>query len=125
MPRWLSCIVLLVASNAFMNTAWYYHLKKSGWSMLVAIGISWLIALPEYCLQVPGNRLGSDEFGGPFSPAQLKVLQEAITMIVFVVFSMLVLGRTPKVWDYAAMVLIFAGVAVSQLGPRVFGSVGS
>jgi len=122
MPRWISSVLLLVASNAFMNTAWYYHLKKTGWSMLAAIGISWLIALPEYCLQVPGNRLGSDEFGGPFTPAQLKVMQEAITMVVFIVFSMLVLGRAPKVWDYAAMVLIFGGVAVSQLGPRVFGT---
>lgn len=115
-------LLLLLASNVFMTTAWYYHLKKTGWGMLVAIGISWLIALPEYCLQVPANRLGHAAFGGPFSAPQLKVLQEAITLIVFAGFSAFVLHERLRWSDITAFVLIFAGVGVSQLGPRFSGA---
>jgi uncharacterized protein (DUF486 family) len=86
-------IVLLILSNAFMTMAWYGHLKFKDmkWSqnlgLISIILISWGIALFEYVLQVPANRLGFREHGGPFSLLQLKVIQEIITLVVFVIFS--------------------------------------
>jgi uncharacterized protein (DUF486 family) len=117
MMRGLLSVLLLTGSNVFMTTAWYLHLKqKETWSMLFAIGISWLIALPEYCLQVPANRLGHVSGGGPFTAPQLKVLQEAITLVVFGFFSVWVLKEKLRPNDLIAFVLIFAGVAVSLAG---------
>ncbi|HEY9046954.1 MAG TPA: DMT family protein [Ohtaekwangia sp.] len=93
--RVIYTIVLLVLSNAFMTMAWYGHLKFKDmkWSqslpLLVIILISWGIALFEYLLQVPANRLGYKEYGGPFSLVQLKVIQEVITLVVFMIFSFL------------------------------------
>jgi uncharacterized protein (DUF486 family) len=90
----LYTIVLLIASNAFMTLAWYGHLKfkDMNWSqnlgLISIILISWGIALFEYILQVPANRIGFRENGGPFSLVQLKVIQEVITLTVFVVFSL-------------------------------------
>jgi uncharacterized protein (DUF486 family) len=92
--RGLYTIILLVLSNAFMTMAWYGHLKFKDmkWSqnlgLISIILISWGIALFEYVLQVPANRLGFREYGGPFSLLQLKVIQEVITLLVFVVFSL-------------------------------------
>ena len=91
--RGLYTIVLLILSNAFMTMAWYGHLKFKDmkWSqnlgLISIILISWGIALFEYVLQVPANRLGFREYGGPFSLLQLKVIQEIITLVVFVIFS--------------------------------------
>jgi len=92
----ITTIGLLIVSNAFMTMAWYGHLKYKdirgfenmalGWIVL----ISWSIALFEYMFQVPANRIGFHGNGGPFSLVQLKVLQEVITIIVFVGFSLLV-----------------------------------
>lgn len=115
--RGLSTVALLFGSNAFMTWAWYGHLKKS-WALPAAIVISWLIALPEYILQVPANRLGHFAHGGPFTAPQLKIVQEAITLAVFTVFSVLVLKERPRVHDGIAFVLIFAAVVVSMLGRR-------
>ena len=87
-------ILLLVCSNAFMTLAWYGHLKIGDWKslgkpgLLTIILISWAIAFLEYCFQVPANRIGFQGTGGPFSLVQLKVLQEVITLIVFVGFSL-------------------------------------
>jgi uncharacterized protein (DUF486 family) len=87
-------IALLVLSNAFMTLAWYGHLKfkEMKWSenlpLIVIILISWGIALFEYLLQVPANRIGFKEYGGPFSLLELKVIQEVITLTVFVIFSL-------------------------------------
>jgi len=120
LPRWLSSVLLLVGSNVFMTVAWYNHLNKKTWPMLTAILISWLIALPEYCLQVPANRLGHARFGGRFSAPQLKIMQEAITIAVFVAFSIAVLHERPKWTDMVGFALIFLGVAVSMLGPEFF-----
>jgi uncharacterized protein (DUF486 family) len=86
-------ILLLVLSNTFMTFAWYGHLKfkdmkwSQNLSLLSVILISWGIALFEYLLQVPANRLGFRDYGGPFTLLQLKVLQEVITLTVFVGFS--------------------------------------
>jgi uncharacterized protein (DUF486 family) len=88
-------ILLLVLSNTFMTFAWYGHLKfkEMVWSknlgLVSIILISWGIALLEYSFQVPANHLGYKEYGGPFTLLQLKVLQEVITLAVFVVFSMI------------------------------------
>ncbi len=116
--RVLATVLLLCCSNIFMTWAWYGHLKKVGWTIPIAIGVSWLIALPEYMLQVPANRIGHSSFGGPFSAAQLKVLQEAITLTVFIGFAVVVLKEKPRVNELVAFVLIFAGVAVAMMGRR-------
>jgi uncharacterized protein len=86
-------ILLLTVSNAFMNMAWYGHLKfkewklMQGWGLWGIILISWGIAFFEYCFQVPANRLGYKENGGAFSLIELKVIQEVLTLVVFVLFS--------------------------------------
>jgi uncharacterized protein len=91
----LFSILLLVASNIFMTFAWYGHLKLQEFSwfsslpLITVILISWGIAFFEYCLQVPANRIGFSSNGGPFSLLQLKVIQEVITLVVFVAFSVL------------------------------------
>jgi uncharacterized protein (DUF486 family) len=121
MHRIFLTILLLTLSNIFMTTAWYGHLKffgqdRRGWALLGIVLISWLIALPEYLLQVPANRMGYNKFGGPFTTPQLKVIQEAITLAVFVAFSIFVLKDRFKATDIIAFLLIFAGVAVSMMG---------
>jgi uncharacterized protein len=86
-------ILLLIASNIFMTFAWYGHLKLREFSwfsnlpLLGIIAFSWGIAFFEYTLQVPANRLGYQGSGGPFSLLQLKMIQEVITLIIFVIFS--------------------------------------
>ncbi len=88
-------IILLTLSNTFMTFAWYGHLKFKDmkWSQNLGLAsiilISWGIALFEYALQVPANRIGFKENGGPFSLVELKVIQEVITLSVFVVFSVI------------------------------------
>jgi uncharacterized protein len=116
MSKALITVLLLIGSNCFMTWAWYGHLKKTGWTIPVAIGISWLIAFPEYLLQVPANRIGHISQGGPFTAAQLKILQEAVTMIVFIVFAIVVLKEKPRWNEGVAFVLIFAGVVVAMMG---------
>jgi len=92
----LTTIGLLILSNTFMTLAWYGHLKFSHMgkfsklSLFSIILISWGIAFFEYCFQVPANRIGFDENGGPFSLVQLKVIQEVITLAVFTVFTIIV-----------------------------------
>lgn len=133
MPRWLITVLLLVGSNSFMTTAWYWHLKTQagageageaartglGLSRLIpVILISWLIALPEYGLQVPANRFGHENFGGPFTAPQLKVIQEAVTLVVFSAFSILYLREKIRVHDMIAFALVFAAVVVSMMGRK-------
>lgn len=81
-------IALLTASNIFMTTAWYYHLKHTGWPLWKAIALSWLIAFFEYCLMVPANRYG---FMEGISAYKLKIVQEVITLVVFCFFAVIVL----------------------------------
>jgi uncharacterized protein len=89
-------ILLLVASNTFMTIAWYGHLRFKDISWLKDVGlagtifISWGVALIEYCLLIPANRIGSDQLGGPFSLLQLKMIQEVVSLIVFLIFTVLV-----------------------------------
>ena len=82
-------IALLVGSNIFMTFAWYWHLKYKGAPILLVIAISWIIALPEYILAMPANRIGS----AVYSPAELKAMQEVITLSIFAIFSVLYLGE--------------------------------
>lgn len=86
----MSTVLLLIASNTFMTIAWYGHLKYRDKPLYVAILVSWLIALPEYALQVPANRLGYRTF----SATQLKIMQEAVSLSVFMVFAWLYFGET-------------------------------
>ena len=108
MPVALQTVLLLVASNVFMTLAWYGHLKnfadRPWW---IAALVSWGIALFEYLLQVPANRIG---FAGGITLAQLKIMQEVITLVVFVGFAGVVLGEKLK-WNYAvSLALIFLAV---------------
>lgn len=119
--RWLVPVLLLIGSNVFMTYAWYYHLKVKTWPLLVAIGFSWGIALFEYCLQVPANRMGHVSNGGAFTAPQLKIIQEAITLIVFTAFTLLVLREKPRTHDFIAMGLIMLAVIVSMMGRRAGG----
>ncbi|PIZ07093.1 MAG: hypothetical protein COY56_10875 [Flavobacteriaceae bacterium CG_4_10_14_0_8_um_filter_34_31] len=99
-------IGLLVLSNVFMTLAWYGHLKFAEWKWFNKLGliaivfISWGIALFEYIFQVPANRIGFKENGGPFSLIQLKVLQEVITLIVFVIFSLIAFKNETLRWNH-------------------------
>ena len=105
-------IILLTISNIFMTFAWYGHLKYRNVPLVRVILISWMIAFFEYCLQVPANRIGSYEF----SAAQLKTMQEVITLVVFSVFSVLYL-KQPIRWNHAlgfAMIVAAVGVIFKQ-----------
>jgi len=90
-------VLLLLVSNIFMTFAWYGHLRFRQAPLLLVILVSWGIAFFEYCFQVPANRWGY----GEFSAAQLKVIQEIVTLAVFVVFSLLYLKEAFR-WNYAA-----------------------
>jgi uncharacterized protein (DUF486 family) len=104
----MKTIVLLTISNIFMTFAWYGHLKFKESPLFKVILISWGIAFFEYCFQVPANRWGH----GQFSAAQLKVIQEVITLVVFAGFSVLYLNEQLR-WNHlAAFALLVAAVAV-------------
>jgi len=106
-------VLLLLASNVFMTIAWYGHLRFKGVSLWKVVLASWGIAFFEYCLQVPANRWGY----GQFTAYQLKITQEVITLLVFMVFSALWLGEPPR-WNYlVAFVLVLAAVGFAFL-PR-------
>ncbi|HEY7518712.1 MAG TPA: DMT family protein [Methylomirabilota bacterium] len=107
----MTTIALLFASNVFMTAAWYGHLRYKTAPLWAAILVSWLIALAEYCLQVPANRWGY----GQFTAAQLKIAQEVITLVVFVVFAWLWLGEMPRWNEAVAFALVLAAVAVVSL----------
>jgi uncharacterized protein (DUF486 family) len=106
---------LLLLSNCFMTAAWYTHLKFKGWHTAQAIFVSWAIALPEYALQVPANRIGHAGAGGPFSAAQLKVIAEFFSLVTFAAFSSAVLKEPLRWVDLGAFALICGGVVLSLL----------
>ena len=95
MLRQLLPVLLLTISNIFMTFAWYGHLKYKGSALWIVILVSWGIALLEYCFQVPANRIGHEYF----SEAQLKTMQEVITLIVFSIFSIFYLKEDFQ-WNY-------------------------
>lgn len=111
----LLTILLLITSNIFMTFAWYGHLKLkefSWFSSLPLFGfvlISWGIAFFEYCFQVPANRIGFEGNGGPFSLMQLKIIQEVITLVVFIIFSTLAFKTEAFKWNHALACLLLIG----------------
>jgi uncharacterized protein len=100
--------ILLVASNIFMTYAWYGHLKDfKSKPLWIAIGVSWLVAFWEYCLQVPANRIGFQQAG--FTLVQLKIMQEVITMCVFAAFAVFYMKERLTVnFLYAGICLVAA-----------------
>jgi len=111
----LLTIFLLTLSNTFMTFAWYGHLrfKEMKWSqnlpILTIILISWGIALFEYILQVPANRIGFKGYGGPFSLVELKVIQEVITLVVFVIFSLVLFKTETFRWNHVIGFVLLVG----------------
>lgn len=97
-------IILLVLSNIFMTLAWYGHLKLKGKPLLLMVLMSWLIALPEYTLQVPANRIGARMF----TVTQLKIMQECITLAVFTLIVFLLFGERPS-WNILVSYLLIVG----------------
>jgi uncharacterized protein (DUF486 family) len=110
---WIVTLVLLLVSNVFMTFAWYGHLKYKQTALWAAIVVSWLIAFVEYCFQVPANRIGS--MAG-VSTAQLKTVQEVITLGVFCVFSVLYL-KEPLKWNYVLGFLLIGAGALFVFAP--------
>lgn len=107
-PAHWTPIVLLIGSNLFMTVAWYGHLKFKESPLLLVIFASWAIAFVEYCLAVPANRIGH----AVYSAAELKTLQEVITLVMFAGFSVWVLGE-PLTWKHAiGFTLIAVGAGV-------------
>ena len=101
-------ILLLICSNVFMTFAWYGHLKlhqtgiSSSWPLIGVIAFSWAIAFFEYCCQVPANRIGFVDNGGPFSLVQLKVIQEVISLIIFGLMATLMFKGDGLHWNHLA-----------------------
>lgn len=112
----LYTVLLLIMSNVFMTFAWYGHLKlqemkiTSGWPVILVILLSWGIAFFEYCAQVPANRIGFADNGGPFNLIQLKVIQEVISLTVFTVIVTLLFKNQALQWNHfvAFFLLIMA-----------------
>jgi uncharacterized protein (DUF486 family) len=108
----VTTLLLLFASNIFMTFAWYGHLKYGeGWPIWKAIVISWAIALIEYCLAVPANRLGYRQFTG----FELKIMQEAVTLAVFSIFAVLFL-KERFAWNYAVAFVCLGAAAFFAFG---------
>ena len=109
----LLAILLLIGSNVFMTLAWYGHLRFKETPLIAAIVASWGIAFVEYCMAVPANRLGS----AVYTTAELKTIQEIVTLLVFAGFSILYL-KEPITWNYAVgFVLVAAGAFFVFRGP--------
>jgi hypothetical protein len=113
LPSFLLPIALLLMSNVFMTVAWYGHLKFTDRPLWIVVIVSWSIAFIEYCLAVPANRYGSLVY----TPAQLKTMQEVITLIVFAVFSVLYLKASFTLNHLVGFVLIAAGAFFVFKGP--------
>ena len=113
---------MLLVANVFMTLAWYGHLKLQDLHvighttpLIFVILLSWGIAFFEYCLQVPANRIGFDGNGGPFNLMQLKVIQEVITLVVFVVFSAIAF-HMPLRWNHMVACLLLIGAVYFVFG---------
>ncbi|MEN9948236.1 MAG: hypothetical protein RL106_1059 [Bacteroidota bacterium] len=111
----LVTIFLLLGSNVFMTLAWYGHLKfkeydwSRSWGLGTIILVSWGLALFEYFLQVPANRIGSKEYGGPMDLFQLKILQEVISLFVFTAMALVMFKSDTLKWNHAAAMICMIG----------------
>lgn len=114
-PKSLSTILLLIASNTFMTFAWYGHLRFKDFPLFKNTGvlgfilISWGIAFFEYMLMVPANRLGSAMNGGPYNMWQLKLIQEVISISVFVVFTLVLFKTDEFKWNHLIGFILLVG----------------
>lgn len=113
----IATVLLLIISNVFMYFAWYGNLKLDAmgvtrsWPLFVVILASWAVALCEYSFMIPANRIGFVDRGGPYTLMQLKVMQEIITLVVFVVLSSILFSEFKVQWNHIlAMVLLVAAV---------------
>lgn len=120
----LYTIILLILSNVFMTFAWYGHLRlqqsgvSSNWPLLGVIAFSWGIAFFEYCCQVPANRLGFVDNGGPFNLVQLKVIQECISLAVFAIVANIMFQGDHLHWNHIlAFLLIICAVYLVFMKP--------
>lgn len=106
MFKGIATVALLIISNAFMTLAWYGHIafksKLERFGILAIVLLSWGIALFEYCFQVPANRIGSSQFGGPFSIWELKVIQEVVSLSVFTLFALVFMKSDSLRWNHLA-----------------------
>jgi uncharacterized protein len=109
----MSTVLLLIGSNIFMTVAWYGHLKFTDVPLWKVILISWGIAFFEYCLQVPANRFGAVHF----DKFQLKIIQEVVTLCVFVVFVLLYFKEQPR-WNHALSFLLIVGAVYFAFLPK-------
>ena len=111
MTNGIYTVLLLIMSNVFMTFAWYGHLRlqqsgvSTNWPLYLVIAFSWMIAFFEYCCQVPANRIGFVDNGGPFNLVQLKVIQECISLVVFAVIANLIFQHEQLHWNHAAAAL--------------------
>lgn len=117
MWRGIATVLLLCVSNIFMTFAWYGHLKlqemkvSDGWPLILVILFSWGLAFFEYCAQVPANRIGFAENGGPFNIVQLKVIQEVVSLTVFtLVVAVFFKGQSLQWNHFVAFGLLIAAV---------------
>lgn len=124
MKGYLVTILLLIVSNVFMTFAWYGHLKlqstgiSKNWPLYIVILVSWGIALFEYSFQVPANRMGFQENGGPFSLFQLKIIQEVITLTVFTIVAMFLFQGEKLHWNHIAAFLCLIGAVCFTFLPK-------
>ncbi len=125
MSKGLLTILMLICSNVFMTFAWYGNLKltelkiNTDWPLILIILCSWGLAFFEYCFMIPANRVGSQINGGPFSLMQLKIIQEAISLIVFTVIVATVFKGEPIRWNHiVAFGLIILAVFFAFLGKK-------
>ncbi|MDE6513091.1 MAG: DMT family protein [Muribaculaceae bacterium] len=115
MKTMILTVLLLIVANIFMTFAWYGHLKlqstgiSTNWPLYGVILLSWGIALIEYSLQVPANRIGFDGNGGPFSLIQLKVMQEVITLVIFMVFTLVMFKDTHFTRNHIISFILLVG----------------
>ena len=124
MKGYLVTILLLIISNIFMTLAWYGHLKlnstgiSKNWPLYVVILVSWGIALLEYSFQVPANRIGFKDNGGPFTLFQLKIIQEVITLTVFTIIAMFMFNGEKLQWNHIAAFLCLIGAVCFTFIPK-------
>jgi uncharacterized protein len=117
----MTTVILLAFSNIFMTFAWYGHLRYGhDWPLWKAILVSWGIALIEYCLAVPANRFGFVEFSG----FQLKIIQEVVTLIVFIFFAIFFL-KEKLAWNYLVAFALLGAAAIFAFAFKVAGPTGS
>ena len=120
----ITTVLFLVIAIIFMTFAWYGHIKlgetgiSKDWPLYIIILVSWGIALIEYCFQVPANRIGFEGNGGPFSLIQLKIMQEVITLVIFIIFSLIAFQGFTLRWNHIAACLLMVGAVYLVFLPQ-------